>query len=644
VDRARLVVKLSLIGGILSAVFFTLVMVIGIVNENFVGSDVFALALIPCTMSMLFAAAAFIYGLLNKYAAIENEEKFLLENRKQNRALDVEEDVRFTSGRSFDNFRKYAPYVLTILAALAMGFLLFVFARYWSIRVAGRAMPLNSLNAALISMILALISIFSGAFFVGQSRTASFRWLRPLGSWLIVAAAIFFGAGVSSIFNYYQVPAADGKIANVAWWIFAILGVEFLTSFIIEFYRPRTLEEPRPLFESRLLTLFTEPGGVMRNMAEALDYQFGFKVSGTWIYAFIEKSLFPLVIVWAAILWFSTSIYEVNPEEIGIRERFGRVVSTTPLEPGIYFELPWPFGNINRFSCTRLREVVAGIKDNAITATTKTPEAILWTKTHITGENYFIVAVEADKTTHKESPEATDAQSRHGRENVAPVSLLGLHMPVQYRIRKSGIIDYAYKNRDPDLILKRISEQVATEYMASCSLMHIMADSRHQAANEMHRRIQRQADAENLGIEIVAVNILDVHPPVEKVAPEFQAVIGAMEKKETMILNAQADAEVILPEAEARYLEILQTANSYKYNTVKVAEAESLRFSKQLESYRAMPEMFKLNSLLSLLEKDTANIRKFIISSSMQNEIYELNFEEKERLDLIDANLGSIGN
>lgn len=205
-------------------------------------------------------------------------------------------------------------------------------------------------------------------------------------------------------------------------------------------------------------------------------------------------------------------------------------------------------------------------------------------------------------------------------------------------------MDYAYSNRDSDVILKRISEEVATEYFASCSLMHIMSDGRHIAADIMRDRIQKLADQSKLGLDVIAVNLLDVHPPVEKVAPAFQEVIGAMEKKEATILAAKAYSVKIVPAAGSEAARIRQEADSYRYRTSKVAEAEAQRFNKQLISYLAMPEMFMLSSRLSLLENDAADIRKFVLSSSLQNEIYELNFEQKERLDLVDADLGTLVN
>ena len=44
------------------------------------------------------------------------------------------------------------------------------------------------------------------------------------------------------------------------------------------------------------------------------------------------------------------------------------------------------------------------------------------------------------------------------------------------------------------------------------------------------------------------------------------------------------------------------------------------------------------------LEEDAAAARKFIVSKSLKNEIYELNFEEKERLDLIDTDITQLTN
>lgn len=646
IDNARLMTRLSIIGGIAALVLLVLTLIFGVIRPEFTGSDVFTLAVIPYVLAALFSLAAMIYGMLGTSASLENEEKLLLEKRRDSRALNVEEDVRFTAGRSFENFRRYTPYVLAILGAVVVGVLLSVFHNYWNGgRLTGKILPDNALHATVISFVMMLLSVFSGAFFVGQSRLKSFRWLRPVGAWLLAGFGVMFCAMIASLFTHNGMTRIDDLIARVIFWIFAVLGAEFVASFVIEFYRPRTLKEQRPIFESRLLALFTEPGGVMRNIASALDYQFGFKVSGTWLYSFLERSFFPLVLVWAVILWGFTMIHEVGPSEVGVRETFGRVTEEKLLEPGIYWTLPWPMGTVKRFSCTEIQQVVIGELhdekgDDGQPSKKAADSVVLWTNPHGGDDNNFIVAVAPEHT--EQQPEADEKQVDGNKSVDVSISFIRMVIPIQYRIRPDGVFDYAYRNANPVETLTRIGQQAATEYLASSSMQEVMSTGRVEAQEAMRKRVQLLADHHDLGIEVMSVVILDAHPPVEKVAPAYQNVIGAMEERETTVLKAQEYSVKTVPAAEAQAAEILSRAGAYKFTTTTVAAAENGRFQSQLSAYNVMPSMFRLRLYLDFLENDCSEIRKFVLSSGIRNEIYELNFEKNERLDLIDADITSL--
>ena len=136
IDNSRLTTRLSIIGGITSLILLVLTLVLGAVKGELVGADVFSLAVIPYSLALLFSISALIYGMLGTSAAIENEEKMLLAGRASTNALNVEEDVRFTAGRSFENYRRFAPYVLSVLAALLVAGLLGYFFRHWAGRPA----------------------------------------------------------------------------------------------------------------------------------------------------------------------------------------------------------------------------------------------------------------------------------------------------------------------------------------------------------------------------------------------------------------------------------------------------------------------------------------------------------------------------
>jgi regulator of protease activity HflC (stomatin/prohibitin superfamily) len=626
IDNSKLLVKLSIIGGIGSAVMAILVLILSGIS-SWAGSDVFALSILPLALTAVFSLGSMIYGILAASAAQEDEDKRLLEKRKENIAvINVNEDVRFTAGRSFENYKKYTPYFLAAFAAAITFALLGLFWYYHSARTV-IPVPENALKSAFVAVMLMCICIFSGAFFVGQSREKDFRWLRPLGAWLILAFVVSLFATFSALMFRFGYPQVDKYLSRVAFVLYALLGVEFVINFITEFYRPRTIEEPRPVFESRLLALFTEPGGVARNVADTLDYQFGFKVSKTWISEFTEKYLFRLVIAWLICLWMFTCIFEVGPSQVGVRERFGRIVSEELLSPGIYFALPYPFGKVARYSCTEIHDVLVG--PGMIDANGKKlrPEVVTWTEKHYATESEFLVA--SEKIDNALKPATS-------------VSFLGISLPIQYRIRKSGLINFAYKHKDAPNILQNIGEMAATKYFASVSIMEIMSSGRQKAAEDLKMQIQQAADSQNLGVDIVYVNLHDVHPPTEKVAPAFEAVIGSIEEKETEILKAKSYRERVIPQAQADKMQIDAQAKSYRYQITTVAQAEGERFNKQLQAYDAMPEIFKLRTYLDMLEKDCADTRKYIMSSSIPNEIYELNFEQKARFDLIDADVNSL--
>lgn len=636
--------RLAVIGGIFSICFLILTIVIGAMR----GGDVFRFGMITYTLSALFSFGALIYGMLSTQAGLEDEEKLFLAERgaAENRALNVEEDVRFTARRSFENYRKFAPYALALAGAVITGGFLFYFNSLWGAREAGTvSMGGNALYTALIAIIMMLLNIFIGAFYVGQSRNKAFRWLRPVGAWLIVGFAVMATATVTALLHSNNIVTTDLTAAKVFFWIFVILGAEFVTNFVIEFYRPRTLKESRPVFESRLLALFTEPGGVMRNIAAALDYQFGFKVSGTWLYGFVERSFFPLLLLVLSFFLFFSSIHEVGPSKVGVRVNLGRVDKNL-LTPGIYWSLPWPFGTVNMYSTSELRQIVIGEKnigdDNVaddlnvkagVKRNSEISETVLWTKAHGGGDDSnFLVAVKGT---------GSNAEDKDGA--AAPsISFIRLTMPIQYRI--TDVYAYAYLNANPVYTLRRIGQQAATEYLASTSMMELMSSKRKEAQEAIMKRVQFLADRQKLGITIETLLILDAHPPIEKVAPAYQEVIGALEQRETAILEAEAYRIKTLPEAKAEAERIIAEAKTYSITTGKVARAESDRFRKQLVAYTAMPSVFKLRELLNFLAVDCAGIRKYVVPPNSDSEVYELNFEAKERLDLIDTDVTKLSN
>ncbi len=620
-DGAKTTFGMALFGTVSSIIL----LIVGVLTFRSTGGVLFLLAQIPILLTLLFSVSALVYAVLAGNVARESEEKRLLANRPESRLLQSSEDVRFTAGRTFERFTRFAPYVIAVLHALiTFGCLRFV-RTYTATMIHGSTTQLGVAAALMM-----LFCVFSGAFFIGQSRAAYCRWLRPIGAELVVSFFILALSVVAAICHRNGIIAPDGWIGRIIRYLLILLAAEMIFNGIIEFYRPRTTGETRPLFESRLLALFTEPGGVMRNVASALDYQFGFKISGTKLYALTERALFPLLLVGALVFWGSTAIHEIKTGERGFRTSFGRIIDEKDLGPGIYWCLPYPFGAMQKISTGTLQKSFVGeIPEKENPDALK--EIVLWTEQHGRENDQFIVAVP------QEGNDKTLAESNS-------IAFIRMTVPILYRVKnlRQYLVEHASAERELNLL----GNEIITEYLASSSMDAIMSTGRKAAETDLMQKLQRRADEANLGVEIVSLSILDAHPPTggkEDVAASYQAVIGALEQKETSILEADAYAARTLPAAKADAEERIANAKAYEHQVKTVAAAESERFATQLKTYLVMPQMFKLKAYLELLENESADMRKFIISSKLRDEIYELNFEKNDRLDLLDAQITTLG-
>ncbi len=624
-ERYSLSVKLAAISCVVSAALSILVLLAGPVYE-WSGFTTFSLTAIPYVLSFLFSMMALIHSKFSESAVRDEEEKTLLQKRKESKTslLDVSEDVRFTAGRTLLNFEKYIPSTVAILCALLMAAVLVVFWRSYifrpeSLPVLGTGLPKQPILMAFTSVLCAVISLFLGIFLAGQSHVFEFRWLRPVGAWLMAGAVIMFFTAGSSVLAELKMTHWNLFFSKIFFFALAILCVELFTNFISEFYRPRNQMEDRPVYESRLLSFFTEPGGVMRNIADSLDYQFGFKVSRTWIYGFLEKAIVPAFLLWMFLFWIFTAVCEVAPGEFGIRERFGSAPKDSPvLTPGVYLKMPWPFERIVRVSINVIHQVDVGgelLNEGKV----QKPAVVLWTTEH-GGADGFLVANE-----------------QGGTEVSNAVSVLTTILPISYKVKAADVYNYAFRFKDVPKILKTIGEQESTRYFASTDFIRDMSSGRGKIVNELQSRIQKETDRLGLGIEIVCVNMTDAHPPYKEVAPAFQEVLAAKEEAKGMVFAARAEEAKLLSEGRIKSLSITSTASAYKFNVSNVAAADAFRFQRQLTAFNEQPQLFRLRTYLDFLENDCRDLRKFILSSKMPSQIYEVNMEEKPRLDLLEG-------
>lgn len=662
-ERGRMAKRLAVVGLILSA---GLVLTVFLAGPVYVwsGLALFSLGLYPFLLSLVFCVVALVQSVLFVRTMEEEEEKILLEKRKSSvtSLLDISEDVRFTARHTYDTFLKYIPSAIACLCFLLSAA---AFAVLWSrgllgsgeAAFLGATAPKNPINLAFVGAMASVFSFMCGVFFIGQSHVREFRFLRPAGSMMILGAAVMLLTALCALVLNAGGSGYDGAVSRVVTVVYFVLTLEFLLNFIKEFYRPRTNEEQLPVYESRVLGIFTEPGGVMRNIASSLDYQFGFQVSKTWIYGFFQKHLIPAVIVWGFFFWLFTGIAEVAPGEVGIRERFGAFPGggTEVLQPGVHLKLPWPCERIVRVPVNVVQSVTIGAQIDREKAL-ESGKVILWTGQHYLKEDLFLVATKTAES--KKAEENVPVRGERGHTtSLLPASLLEVSLPLYFKAKKDEPYNYAFRFANVSDAILAIGRAEATSYFASTDFLMDLSYGRTSVSMHLRDRIQARCDALNMGVDVLSVGMHDAHPPVGQAEPEpgmegstmpnvadsFQDVVCAGEEASSAVYKAQAEAEKTVYQASVDASRIVLDASGYKFNVTEVAKTDAERFISQMESYRKQPMLFQLRSYLDFLENDCSTIRKYVISSKIPMRNYVLNLESKPSLDLLDTDLSSLG-
>ena len=180
----------------------------------------------------------------------------------------------------------FIPIFSALIAAYQLGLGLYLFKTI----IAGlEGEPKQPLLCAIGMTAIAFMSFLISRYATGMSAQPEWKPLRAGGSFLLCIAVLCFALAIGlalAQFKYFIV-------INVIDWIVPILlvvvGVETALNLILDIYRPRLKGRySRSAFDSRLLGVINEPGGIFRSAAGAIDYQFGFKVSQTWFYKLLE--------------------------------------------------------------------------------------------------------------------------------------------------------------------------------------------------------------------------------------------------------------------------------------------------------------------------------------------------------------------
>ena len=291
----------------------------------------------------------------------------------------------------------------------------------------------------------------------------------------------------------------------------------------------------------------------------------------------VAKVVAALVVV--VIVGFST-LYQVQPEEVGVVLRFGRYVRTT--EPGLRAKLPF-IEDALRVPVQRQLKEEFGFR--TIEAGIRTQFAA--TNNELAGESVMLT----------------------GDLNVAVVEWI-----VQYRIADPYL--YLFKVRNLQDTFRAMNEASMREVVGDRTVTEVLTVGRQEIEVRVGERLQELADQYEMGITIDQVVLQDVNPP-DPVKPSWDEVNQAQQQRDQMINEARADYNRVIPRARGEAQQTVLQADGYLLERVNRAEGDATRFMAIHEQYRLSPQVTRQRLYLETMQRILPRVgRKLYVDSA----------------------------
>jgi len=311
-----------------------------------------------------------------------------------------------------------------------------------------------------------------------------------------------------------------------------------------------------------------------------------------------SKGKFPggiWLIILAILVFFigSSSFFTVAVDEVGVVQRFGRYVRTTP--PGLNFKLPRGIEKVSKVKVRYVfkeefgfRTLQAGVKTRYASGSAYLGESLMLT----------------------------------GDLNVAVVPWI-----VQYRINDP--YKFLFKVRDVRSTLRDLSESTMRLVVGDRSIIEVIT-KREEIADVAKQLLQNELDEAETGIKVSTIEMKKTNVP-EPVQPSFNEVNQATQEKERMIYQAREAYNKIIPAAKGQAEKTIKSAEGYALDRVNRAKGDASRFMALYEEYaKAKDVTLRRLYLESILEIFPNMGDKYIVDSDLDSFLPLLNLGKTE--------------
>jgi membrane protease subunit HflK len=303
------------------------------------------------------------------------------------------------------------------------------------------------------------------------------------------------------------------------------------------------------------------------------------------------KTKFPglwAVVLVAVLLYLGSSmVYTVGVDEVGMIQRFGQYIRTTP--PGLNFKLP---GGIEKVTKVKVRFVY---KEEFGFRTLKAD-----VRSRYSADSYLI-----------------ESLMLTGDLNVAMVPWI-----VQYRIQDP--FKYLFKVQNMRSTLRDLSEAAMRIVVGDRSINEVIS-KREEISAQARELLQKELDKAETGISVSTIEMQRTNVP-EPVQPSFNEVNQATQEKEKMIYQAREEYNKRIPQARGDAEKTIREAEGYAMDRVNRSKGDASRFLSQYEEYAKAEDVTRRRLYLEAMREVLPKLgNKYIIDAEQKNFLPLLN-------------------
>lgn len=271
---------------------------------------------------------------------------------------------------------------------------------------------------------------------------------------------------------------------------------------------------------------------------------------------------FGIFLLVGGVLLAASSFYTVDQQEEALVLRFGEYSRTAP--PGLNFKFPVPVETVIKRKTREVKKIDIG------------------------GTNQTSLMLTGD-------------------ENIVDIDFT-----VLWRI--SDLNNFIFNVDKTEVAVRAVAESAMREIIGKNELEGIITTDRLTITIAVRDLMQKTLDEYEAGVEVVEVQLQKADPPeAGDVIDAFRDVVNAAQDAETLVNQATAYQNEIVPKARGEAAQIIQDAEAYKGKVVAEARGEAERFKLVLGEYLAAPEVTRQRIYLETIEEVYAPADKIIL-------------------------------